>query len=594
MLQAQLNSEKRTLQELKQVYQQALKDCEKKIRELSARTDMENLQTIIYQKRYQEALKGQLEGVMATLQSNSYATVSDYLARCYQDGYIGVMYDIHGQGVPIIMPMDQKAIVKAIQTDSKISKGLYSRLGEDVQSLKTSIRAELSRGISNGSSWNEVAGKLGKSFKSTAFSKAYNNSMRIVRTEGHRVQVQSARDAQQAAKGKGADVLKQWDATLDGDTRPTHRQLDGQSRELDEPFEADGKQADAPGMFGDPAEDCNCRCAVLQRARWALDEAELDMLQDRAAFFLLDKSENFEDFKSKYLQLPDNADTMDINTDVRSQLQLIKDRLSGNRASLDDLKEAGQIVKCHIGEYQATDAEKEYSDAYSQVLDMSKLIRQGKMSSSSDEYIKAYIRWKDAEKNVQGLEEKRARWLSNALSDIREMGTSGIESDVSAHLNNSRSATRKYVENAYSIYPREWVEKSIIKGKLTPKKAKRGYYSEWDEEIAISGEGGKAFKTSIHELGHRFERAVPEIREAEKEFYEHRTEGEPLKWLGSGYRRNEKTRFDDFVSPYMGKDYGGSSYELVSMGFEYAYTRPEELAKDPEMEAWILGILALY
>ena len=84
------------------------------------------------------------------------------------------------------------------------------------------------------------------------------------------------------------------------------------------------------------------------------------------------------------------------------------------------------------------------------------------------------------------------------------------------------------------------------------------------------------------------------IREAEKEFYKHRTEGEPLKWLGSGYRRNEKTRFDDFVSPYMGKDYGGSSYELVSMGFEYAYTRPEELAKDPEMEAWILGILALY
>lgn len=314
VLQAQLNSEKRTLQELKQVYQQALKDCEKKIRELSARTDMENLQTIIYQKRYQEALKGQLEGVMATLQSNSYATVSDYLARCYQDGYIGAMYDIHGQGIPIIVPMDQKAIVKAIQTDSKISKGLYSRLGEDVKSLKTSIRAELSRGISNGSSWNEVAGKLGKSFKSTAFSRAYNNSMRIVRTEGHRVQVQSARDAQQVAKDKGADVLKQWDATLDGDTRPTHRQLDGQIRELDEPFEADGKQADAPGMFGDPAEDCNCRCAVLQRARWALDEAELDTLQDRAAFFLLDKSEDFEDFKKKYLHLPENADKIKIGT----------------------------------------------------------------------------------------------------------------------------------------------------------------------------------------------------------------------------------------------------------------------------------------
>ena len=28
-----------------------------------------------------------------------------------------------------------------------------------------------------------------------------------------------------------------------------------------------------PGGFGDPAEDCNCRCALLQRARWALGDA---------------------------------------------------------------------------------------------------------------------------------------------------------------------------------------------------------------------------------------------------------------------------------------------------------------------------------
>ena len=49
VLQSQLNSEKRTLNELKQVYRRALMDCEKKIMELSARTDLENLQSIIYQ-----------------------------------------------------------------------------------------------------------------------------------------------------------------------------------------------------------------------------------------------------------------------------------------------------------------------------------------------------------------------------------------------------------------------------------------------------------------------------------------------------------------------------------------------------------------
>ena len=48
--------------------------------------------------------------------------------------------------------------------------------------------------------------------------------------------------------------------------------LDGQIREVKDDFSANGKSAAAPGKFGDPAEDSNCRCAVLQHARWALDE----------------------------------------------------------------------------------------------------------------------------------------------------------------------------------------------------------------------------------------------------------------------------------------------------------------------------------
>lgn len=93
-----------------------------------------------------------------------------------------------------------------------------------------------------------------------------------------------------------------WDSTLDGRTRYTHRKLDGQIRELDEDFEVDGMSASAPGYFGDPAEDCNCRCAVLQRARWALDESELETLKERAEYFGLDKTEDFEEFKDKYLK----------------------------------------------------------------------------------------------------------------------------------------------------------------------------------------------------------------------------------------------------------------------------------------------------
>ena len=109
------------------------------------------------------------------------------------------------------------------------------------------------------------------------------------------------------AKAKGADVVKQWDATMDGATRPTHRRLDGQIREVEERFSMDGKTAMYPGGFGDPAEDCNCRCVALTRARKALDESELQTLKERAAFFGLDKTEDFEDFKKKYLKATETS-----------------------------------------------------------------------------------------------------------------------------------------------------------------------------------------------------------------------------------------------------------------------------------------------
>lgn len=302
VLQSQLNDEKYVIKLLKKVYEQARKDCEQKIRELSSRTDLENLQSIIYQKQYQEALKKQLDGILDNLQSEEFISIADYLQKCYENGYVGVMYDLYQQGIPIIMPINQEQVVKALQTDSKLSNSLYNRLGEDVSYLKKSIRAELSRGIANGSTWNQIAGHIANGMNSP-FNKSINNAIRIARTEGHRIQQRSALDAQYAAKEKGADVLKQWDSTLDNRTRPHHRQLDGQIRELEEDFEVDGMTAPAPGHFGRASEDCNCRCCLLQRARWALDQDELDTLKERAAFYGLDKKDSFDDFREKYLHI---------------------------------------------------------------------------------------------------------------------------------------------------------------------------------------------------------------------------------------------------------------------------------------------------
>lgn len=342
--QVQLDSEQRTIRQLQRVYEQAKKDTERKISELSSRTDLENLQSIVYQKQYQEAIKKQLEGVLDDLQGKQFTTVADYLQESYHNGYIGVMYDLTQQGIPVIMPINQEQVVKALQTDSKISQGLYIRMGEDVQYLKRSIRAELSRGIAQGSSWNEIAGRIANGMNSP-YRKALNRTILIARTEGHRIQQQSALDAQYRAKEKGADIVKQWDSTLDNKTRPHHRRLDGQIRELDEPFEVDGLKAPAPGQFGRAAEDCNCRCCLLQRAKWALDEDELEELKERAGFFGLDKTDDFDDFKKKYLRLPEKADTMKLNNGIGlGELEAAYGK-KHSKAIIQDLEDAPEDVK---------------------------------------------------------------------------------------------------------------------------------------------------------------------------------------------------------------------------------------------------------
>jgi len=296
----QLEQEKRTLHQLQRQYNAALSTVNAQIAMLQAKGQTPSRQNRI---AYQKQLKEQLEATIAKLHSETYQTIEQFMNDSYTTGYVGAMYDLHGQGLPVIAPIDKDAVVKAVMTDTKLKHGVYRELGSDMATLKKKISNELTRGIATGMAYDDIARNIRMA---TGAPKARANA--IVRTEGHRIQQASQEDARQVAKSKGADVVKQWDATLDSATRDSHRKLDGQIRELDEPFEINGLSAMYPGEFGDPAEDCNCRCVALTRARAALDADELETMQERAKTFKLDKSKSFADFQEKYLKMSEPLD----------------------------------------------------------------------------------------------------------------------------------------------------------------------------------------------------------------------------------------------------------------------------------------------
>lgn len=265
--QSLLKNELAVIKQLEQSYEQAVKDIDGVITRLLARKDTQNLQSIIYQVKYQTALKKELEGFLKVLHTNNYTLINDYLQDCYTNSHIGTLFDMQGQGVPLIIPLEQEKMINAITLNSKLSAPLYNTLGYNVEVLKIDVMREISRGIAQELSYQEMARNL-----KTTTNVDFNKALRITKTEGHRVQCESAFNVQVRAKEKGANIMKQWDSTLDSRVRPSHQKVDGEIVDVEETF-SNGL------MFpGDPngsaKEVVNCRCALLQRAKWALTDEQ--------------------------------------------------------------------------------------------------------------------------------------------------------------------------------------------------------------------------------------------------------------------------------------------------------------------------------
>ena len=84
--------------------------------------------------------------------------------------------------------------------------------------------------------------------------------IRIAETESHRIANTSAI---KAAKRAGA-TEKTWVTMMDDRVREQHDWLEGVTIGIDDDFYApDGSHAPAPGMFGVPEQDVNCRCELM-------------------------------------------------------------------------------------------------------------------------------------------------------------------------------------------------------------------------------------------------------------------------------------------------------------------------------------------
>lgn len=121
---------------------------------------------------------------------------------------------------------------------------------------REAIREVLIEGVAAGEGIDDLAARVEAVFEDAVGSRAES----IARTEVLR----SSNFAQWEAQVQSEIVARrQWVSTRDTATRPEHIDLDGDVRELYEPFTIEGSNGMHPGDFGVAEYDINCRCTTV-------------------------------------------------------------------------------------------------------------------------------------------------------------------------------------------------------------------------------------------------------------------------------------------------------------------------------------------
>lgn len=142
---------------------------------------------------------------------------------------------------------------------------LAKKLAED-KSLRWNMQhlnSAILQGVLQGESIPKIAARV-----ETVGEMNHKQAIRAARTAMTGAQNAGRIDAMRRAREKGVKLKKVWLATLDMRTRHEHRVLDGQRRDIDEPFEVEGYKIKFPGDPEAPGHLVyNCRCTLISQVK---------------------------------------------------------------------------------------------------------------------------------------------------------------------------------------------------------------------------------------------------------------------------------------------------------------------------------------
>jgi SPP1 gp7 family putative phage head morphogenesis protein len=213
----------------------------------------------VFQEKQWEAKRDQIINTITNSNKVASGVINDNMSNVFGYNATYMNYTLeHGAGIDMGFGIyDQNTVAKLIKDNPQALPRYKINEQKDYIWNKKLVNNAITQGIIQGESIDKISKRitdslcmqnenLSRTFARTAMTEAQNAG-----------RLQSLEDAEEM----GIEVHKMWMATLDGRTRDSHRELDGESVPTNEKF-SNGLMYPADPS-GDPSEVYNCRCTMV-------------------------------------------------------------------------------------------------------------------------------------------------------------------------------------------------------------------------------------------------------------------------------------------------------------------------------------------
>ena len=211
-------------------------------------------------KRYRE-LTRQTAEQLARVNETATAYINNNLPEVYAMNYNATGEAFDGIGGYSFTLTDADTIRNLVESDSSFLPMRELDFAKDVAWNIEKMNAEVLQGILQGESMDKIADRLAQ-----VIGMNLRSAISAARTMVTSAENKGRQDGFERAAAAGIILEREWIATSDGRTRDWHRELDGVTVGVDEPFEnAIGKIMYPGDPSANGANVWNCRCTIAAK-----------------------------------------------------------------------------------------------------------------------------------------------------------------------------------------------------------------------------------------------------------------------------------------------------------------------------------------